>query len=181
MPRPCRTCSCTTPTVDSPTFHPGASLLRLVVLLWIGGACAFSAAPARPAGATTEFFQHTLVESTDQLEQQQQPRNHGNECSGPVPPPHLFRIAAPGGDICLVVDEKKSYFAMRDRFPPFGLPVSQTGVVDSQVRVVSGLAGTCIGREVDASSDLRDWCSVFYLGIIDVPIGFGDNGPRARR
>ncbi|CAM9599692.1 unnamed protein product [Ectocarpus sp. 8 AP-2014] len=146
MPRPCRACSRATPTTDSPTFHPGASLLCLaVLLLWIGGACAFSvAAAAGPAGATTEFFEHTLVESTDQLEQQQQqPYHHGSECSGPVPPPHLFRIPAPGGDVCLVVDEKKSYYAMRDCFPPFGVPVSQTGVVDSQVDAIGdSLFGT---------------------------------------
>ncbi|CAM9721007.1 unnamed protein product [Ectocarpus sp. 4 AP-2014] len=148
MPRSCRTCSGATPTTDSPTFYPGASLICLVVLLlWIGGACAFSAAAAAgPAGATTEFFQHTLVESTDQLEQQQQeqqPHQRGNECSDPVPPPHLFRIPAPGGDVCLVVDEKKSYYAMRDCFPPFGVPVSQTGVVDSQVDAIGdSLFGT---------------------------------------
>ncbi|CAN0102516.1 unnamed protein product [Ectocarpus sp. 12 AP-2014] len=142
MPRSCRTCSRATPTTDSPTFHPGASLLCLVVLLLrIGGACAFSAAAAAgPADATTEFFQHTLVESTNQLQQQ---HHHSDECSGPVPPPHLFRIPAPGGDVCLVVDEKRSYYAMRDCFPPFGVPVSQTGVVDSQVDAVGdSLFGT---------------------------------------
>ncbi|CAN0051228.1 unnamed protein product [Ectocarpus sp. 6 AP-2014] len=145
MPRSCRTCSCTIPTVDSPTFHPGASFLCLaVLLLWIGGANAYSAAAAAgPAAATTKFFQHTLVESAEQLDKQQQPRHHGNECSGPVPPPHLFRIPAPGGDVCLVVDEKKNYFAMRDCFPPFGVPVSQTGVVDSQVDAIGdSLFGT---------------------------------------
>lgn len=50
-----------------------------------------------------------------------------------IPPPHLFRVPAPGGDICLIVDEKGGYHAVRDAFPPLGLPVSETGVVDSEV------------------------------------------------
>ncbi|CAB1104398.1 unnamed protein product [Ectocarpus sp. CCAP 1310/34] len=152
MPRSCRTCPRAAPTTDSPTFHPGASSLCFVILLlWVGGACAFSAAAAAgPAGPTTEFFQYTLVESTDQLEQQQQrqPHHHGNEWFEPVPPPHLFRIPAPGGDVCLVVDENKSYYAMRDCFPPFGVPVSQTGVVDSQVDAIGdSLFGTRFNLE----------------------------------
>ncbi|CAN0453676.1 unnamed protein product, partial [Hapterophycus canaliculatus] len=57
----------------------------------------------------------------------------------PVPPPHLFCLDAPGGDICLIVDENGAYHAVRDKFPPLGVPVSQTGVVDSQVGSTSSV------------------------------------------
>lgn len=71
-----------------------------------------------------------------------------------MPPPHLFRLPAPGGDVCLVVDEMGAYHVVRDRFPPLGLPLSETAVVDSQVNkgkafvertedsVISNLAST---------------------------------------
>ena len=75
------------------------------------------------------FFEHRIVDHVDQLQQ-------FDESGGRVLPPHLFRLPAPGGDVCLIVDEKGAYHAVRDVFPPLGLRVSETGVVDTQVKVV---------------------------------------------
>lgn len=114
----------------------------LCLLLLPGGVCAFSVPVPRNS------LLYRLVDHVDQLQQVQQgsrPAGHGSTGSSGsissssevlVPPPHLFRIPAPGGDVCLIVDEKGAYHAVRDAFPPFGLPVSSTGVVDTQVCTV---------------------------------------------
>lgn len=114
---------------------PPALSACFVLLLWFGSACAFSLSSATPGSAS--FFQHRLVEHTDQLQQRRR-RHHDDEHDDDdrpafVPPPHLFCIPAPGGDICLVVDEKGAYHAVRDACPPLGVPLSQTAVVDTQV------------------------------------------------
>ena len=101
-----------------------------VLLLRPGSACAFSLPSATTGGANT--FQHRLVEHTDQLQQRRQHREQDDH-PALVPPPHLFCIPAPGGNICLVVDEKGAYHAVRDACPPLGVPLSQIGVVDTQV------------------------------------------------
>lgn len=72
------------------------------------------------------FVEHRLIDHVDQLQQ----LDESGTC---VPPPHLFRLPAPGGDVCLVVDEMGAYHVVRDSFPPLGLPLSETAVVDSQV------------------------------------------------
>lgn len=135
----------TAAAILSPTKISAASSCCLF-LLWFGRGCAFSL-PARGKNNNDEgFFQHVLVQHTDQLQQQQRQRLYhdhehgggGDDDGGPsalVPPPHLFCIPAPGGDVCLVVDEKGDYHAVRDACPPLGVPVSQTAVVDSQVGV----------------------------------------------
>lgn len=71
-----------------------------------------------------------LVDHVDQLKQVRQ----GNDgVPFLLPPPHLFTLPAPGGNICLVIDEKGCYHAVRDAFPPLGLPVSESGIVDTEV------------------------------------------------
>lgn len=77
--------------------------------------------PTRIRCCSNSFREHHLVDHVDQLNQQ------------PVCPPHLFSLPASGGNICLVVDEKGRYYAVRDSFPPLGLPVSESGIVDTQV------------------------------------------------
>ncbi|CAM9274421.1 unnamed protein product [Scytosiphon promiscuus] len=115
-----------------------ASLSCSIILLWSTSACGFSLPSAGPAAV--ESFRHRLVGHVDQLQQR---RDHDRDPSTPVPPPHLFCLAAPGGDVCLIVDEKGAYHAVRDKFPPLGVPVSQTGVVDSQVDAIGdSLLGT---------------------------------------
>lgn len=116
----------------------------LCLLLFPLGTGAFS------VPAPYNSLQYRLVDHVDQLQQLQRSRTASHDSSvgsssnsDPtttpaavkvvVPPPHLFRIPAPGGDVCLVVDEKGAYHAVRDAFPPLGLPVSSTGVVDTQV------------------------------------------------
>lgn len=116
--------------MQSPALFPSSLLLLLC-----GSARAFSV-PSATAGNAI-LFQHRLVEHTDQLQQRRQNRDHDHGDSDSdselVPPPHLFCIPAPGGDVCLVVDENGAYHAVRDACPPLGLPLSQTAVVDSQV------------------------------------------------
>lgn len=120
----------------APSWHiTTIPAIAMCLLLLPGGADAFSV----PVPSNSLLYR--LVDHVDQLQQQQQgprPAGHGStgdSSSGSevVPPPHLFRIPAPGGDVCLVVDEKGAYHAVRDAFPPLGLPVSSTGVVDTQV------------------------------------------------
>lgn len=133
---------------SAPLWH--ISTIPAAIALWLlllpRGADAFSV-PAR-----SNSLQYRLVDHVDQLQQQGRSRPAGDDGSTGsrsndptstsaavgvevvVPPPHLFRIPAPGGDVCLVVDEKGDYHAVRDAFPPLGLPVSETGVVDTQVQ-----------------------------------------------
>ncbi|CAM9442684.1 unnamed protein product [Pylaiella littoralis] len=131
-----------------------------LLLLWSRRGLAFSLPTATAAAARgknnsnnnndgPDFFQHVLVEHTDQLQQRRYHEHHddggsaGDQPTPLVPPPHLFCIPAPGGDICLVVDEQGGYHAVRDVCPPLGVPVSQTGVVDSQVGAIGdSLLGT---------------------------------------
>lgn len=123
--------------------------LQVSLLLWSAGA--FSA-PVLPADDGGNFFQHRIVDHVDQLQQwrrrppyeyvdSSQERGDPTPAAAAavmvVPPPHLFRLPAPGGGVCLIVDENGAYHAVRDAFPPLGLPVSETGVVDSQVRYIS--------------------------------------------
>lgn len=68
----------------------------------------------------SHHHEYRLVDHVDQLQQ-------------PIRPPHLFSLPAPGGDICLVVDENGCYHAVRESFPPLGMPVSESGIVDTEV------------------------------------------------
>lgn len=112
---------------------PPALSACFILLLRFGSACAFSLSPTTPGSA--KWFQHRLVEHTDQLQQRRRQPQQKEHDGRPAfaPPPHLFCIPAPGGDICLVVDEKGAYHAVRDACPPLGVPLSQTAVVDTQV------------------------------------------------
>lgn len=74
----------------------------------------------RCSNLVSHHHEYRLVDHVDQLQQ-------------PIRPPHLFSLPAPGGDICLVVDENGLYHAVRDRFPPLGKPVSESGIVDTEV------------------------------------------------
>ncbi|CAM9478255.1 unnamed protein product [Choristocarpus tenellus] len=56
-----------------------------------------------------------------------------------VPPPHMFSVPVLGKKICVIVDERGQYHAVRDAFPPLGIPVSETGVVDTEVGVVEDI------------------------------------------
>lgn len=86
----------------------------------------------------------TLVAHTSQLEQSMRP-------------PHLFALPAPGGPICLVVDENQHYHAIRDSCPPLGMPISEWGVVDTQVNVIEDML---FGNRFNlADGSLRGrWC-----------------------
>lgn len=82
--------------------------------------------PVMTAGAAANnegVFDFKLVDHIDQLDQRQLPRG-----------PHLFSIPAPGGNICLVIDERGAYHALRDSCPPMGTPISDSGVVDTEVK-----------------------------------------------
>lgn len=128
------------PTHSAPLWYTATtSAVVFCLLLLPGGVGAFS------VHAPSASLQYRLVDHVDQLQQQRsRPAGDGSTGSSSdpsatsvavevVPPPHLFRIPAPGGAVCLVVDEKGAYHAVRDAFPPLGLPVSETGVVDTQV------------------------------------------------
>ena len=121
---------------SAPSWHIATiPATALCLLCSPGGVGAFSVpVPSNP-------LIYRLVDHVDQLQQVQEGRPAGHGSTGSsgssseicVPPPHLFRIPAPGGDVCLIVDEKGAFHAVRDAFPPLGLPVSSTGVVDTQV------------------------------------------------
>ncbi|CAM9318424.1 unnamed protein product [Discosporangium mesarthrocarpum] len=53
-----------------------------------------------------------------------------------IPPPHVFTIPVLGRKICVLVDEKGGHHAVEDAFPPIGIPVSEVGVIDTEVGVV---------------------------------------------
>lgn len=82
-----------------------------------------SVMPAGPAANDEGIFDFKLVDHIDQLDQRHSLRG-----------PRLFSIPAPGGNVCLVIDERGAYHALRDSCPPMGLPISDSGVVDTEVK-----------------------------------------------
>lgn len=119
---------------------PTVATFSLFFFFFFDNARAFCSTPLATTRTTKTSemsctLEHRLVDHVDQLQQQQQQELDGaTTTTAVVPPPHLFRLPAPGGDICLVVDENGGYHAVRDAFPPLGLPVTASGVVDTQVR-----------------------------------------------
>lgn len=154
MARSSRRCSST--AVD-PTTRASSSTLRLLLLLL--GVAAFS------VPTPSSFFEYRLVDHVDRLQQRRQTEPGGSDPAPPataielVPPPHLFRLTAPGGDVCLIVDENGAYHAVRDTFPPLGFPVSETGVVDTQVLTLTYGSATCARTYLHVPTTPRD-CSL---------------------
>lgn len=106
--------------------------LAAIICSLPGHATGFAAAPS--AGSLRRpcrTFEFRLVDHVDQLEQRR-------EDGSTLQPPHLFQIPAPGGTVCLIVDERGSLHAVRDSCPPLGLPISESGIVDTQVGWVPG-------------------------------------------
>lgn len=54
----------------------------------------------------------------------------------PSPPPWVLSVPVLCGNMCLIADENFNYYACKDSCPPLGAPISATGVVDSEVKVI---------------------------------------------
>jgi hypothetical protein len=61
---------------------------------------------------------------------------HESQLPVDLNPPLVFSLETESsiGQVCLVIDAAKQYWAMRDRCPPLSARISDTGVVDTEVR-----------------------------------------------
>jgi hypothetical protein len=61
---------------------------------------------------------------------------HESQLPADLKPPLVFRLPTESslGQVCLVVDAAKQYWAMRDLCPPLGARISSTGLVDTEVK-----------------------------------------------